>query len=78
MMSRIRTLTPKLQREPSISFFFFYCFSYTTYNVILTLPSLPTLIKILTLDTLCYDKLVVLCKDCHVISRITWSVKVLQ
>ena len=30
-------------------FLFFYCFTYTTYNVILTLP---TLIKILTLDTL--------------------------
>ena len=27
---------------------------------------------------LCYDKMVVLCKDCHVIVRITWSVKVLQ
>ena len=31
---------------------FFYCFTYTTYNVILTLPTLLTLITILTLDTL--------------------------
>ena len=28
--------------------------------------------------THCYDKMVVLCKDCHVILRITWSVKVLE
>ena len=27
---------------------------------------------------MCYDKMLVLCKDCHVILRITWSVKVLQ